>query len=134
VLLNLAANARDALPQGGRVTVETRAADFAEPREGVPAGRYVVVTVADNGAGFGDEVRQRLFEPFYTTKEAGTGLGLSTVRDIVEAAGGRVAAEGTAGQGATFKVYWPALGGRAERGPHAERETVLHGPRDTLPE
>jgi len=134
VLLNLTANARDALPQGGRVTVETRAADFAEPREGVPAGRYVVLSVADNGAGFGDEVRQHLFEPFYTTKESGTGLGLATVRDIVEAAGGRVIADGPAGQGATFKVYWPALGGRAERGPHAERETVLHGPRETLPE
>jgi signal transduction histidine kinase len=119
VLLNLAANARDALPQGGRVTVETRAAELAEAREGVPPGRYVVLSVADNGAGLSDEAKRHLFEPFYTTKEAGTGLGLATVRDIVEAAGGRVVAESTGGQGATFRAYWPASPGVAGRGPHA---------------
>jgi signal transduction histidine kinase len=128
VLLNLAANARDALPQGGRVTVETRAADFAEPREGVPAGRYVVLSVADNGAGLSDEARLHLFEPFYTTKETGTGLGLATVRDLVEAAGGRVVADSTPGQGATFKAYWPALGGHPERGPHAAEPVIGRQP------
>jgi len=114
VVMNLALNARDAMPGGGTLTVETRNAygAGAEPRP----GGYVVLRVTDTGAGMTPDVRDRVFEPFFTTKPAGkgTGLGLATVDTIVQQAGGRVAVESEVGRGTTFEVYWPATAEQPE--------------------
>ena len=114
VLMNLAANARDAMPQGGTLTIETRtvtlsAADASE--RGVPAGRYAVVTVTDTGSGMDPATLDRVFEPFFTTKAEGkgTGLGLATVDAAVRRNGGFVAVDSVPGEGTTFAVHLPCV-------------------------
>lgn len=113
VIMNLAVNARDAMPNGGSVVIETANLDVSEDwiREHaiVKAGPYVVLTVADDGMGMTEDVRSRVFEPFFTTKERGTGLGLSTVYGIVKQSGGYIWVESAAGEGSTFKVYLPRV-------------------------
>jgi two-component system, cell cycle sensor histidine kinase and response regulator CckA len=113
-LLNLAANARDAMPQGGRFTVATCNVSLGE--DGVvlgedlpPNGRYVALTVSDSGVGMSREVRERIFERFFTTKSAahGSGLGLAMVRRFAVQSGGCVAAHSTPGQGTTIVLYLP---------------------------
>ncbi len=111
VLLNLAVNARDAMPSGGCLSIETarvRALDGAPVTASSPA---VLLRVSDTGSGISPEVRAHLFEPFFTTKapEKGTGLGLSTVSEIVTQAGGSIHVESTLGRGSTFEVRLPAL-------------------------
>ena len=114
ILLNLAVNARDAMPNGGVLRIETDQADGTDPmskRHGrKKSSSYVVLTVTDTGSGMGPEVLEQIFDPFFTTKEQGrgTGLGLSTVYGIVEQSGGYISVSSEPGQGTSFRVYLPA--------------------------
>ncbi len=113
-LMNLCVNARDAMPDGGTLTVATRDVTHADDLLGMEArwrkdGQYVLLTVQDTGCGMEDEVLEHIFEPFFTTKESGsgTGLGLATVYGIVKQHGGMIHVASERGQGTTFSLYWP---------------------------
>ncbi len=127
VLINLAVNARDAMPEGGTVVIETEPVTLTEPlrrdRASVPAGNYSVIRVIDQGVGITAENLQKIFEPFFTTKRVGegTGLGLSMVYGITKQSGGFVFVDSLPGQGATFSLYFPVY--EAETTPAAEPET-----------
>ncbi len=123
ILVNLAVNARDAMPKGGLLAIRTTV-----------EGRHVVLSISDNGRGMSPDTIAHVFEPFFTTKEIGkgTGLGLSTVYGIVKQANGEITVESTPGQGATFRIFFPAQSASPEPGPAPEpapsrgnRESIL---------
>ncbi len=114
VVMNLVINAREAMPEGGRIVIETAAVnldeEYARRHLGAQPGPHVMLAVSDNGCGMDPDVLRQAFDPFFTTKEGGTGLGLSTVYGIVQQHGGQIWAYSEPGMGATFKVYLPAAG------------------------
>ncbi|MCA1664419.1 MAG: PAS domain S-box protein [Myxococcales bacterium] len=126
IVLNLAVNARDAMPSGGRLLLRT--ADV-EQVPGVPDGDWVLVAVADSGVGMDAATRARLFEPFFTTKEQGkgTGLGLSTVYGIVTQSGGHIVVDSAPNRGADFRVYLPRQAGVPHAAPPPHDTSLSHG-------
>jgi signal transduction histidine kinase/CheY-like chemotaxis protein len=137
VLVNLVVNARDAMPDGGTITIETtrRRVEAASPElDPLRTGDHVVLSVTDTGVGVPHEMRAQLFEPFFTTKDVGkgTGLGLSTCYGIVKQAGGHITVGGEPGEGAVFTIYLPAVTAAAVEREPDELPADLPGGRETL--
>ena len=123
VLLNLAVNARDAMPQGGELRIATRQVDLtddvAASRLGIAPGRHVALAITDSGVGMSEDVKRHIFEPFFTTKDPGkgTGLGLAVVHGFVKQSGGGVEVRSEPGAGTCFTIYLPCVDTRAAAGP-----------------
>jgi two-component system cell cycle sensor histidine kinase/response regulator CckA len=137
VIMNLVVNARDAMPTGGKVLIQTERVELdARRREHslIPTGPYVLLSVSDTGAGMDKETQSRIFEPFFTTKEKGkgTGLGLSTVYGIVKQSGGFIFAHSEMGEGTTFRIYLPRVEDAAEHSGPVKNPAAAAGGSETV--
>jgi PAS domain S-box-containing protein len=138
VLVNLVVNARDSMPNGGRISLETRIVDIQDThdinRAGARLGRYLCLAVADTGCGMNANVLQHIFEPFFTTKEPGkgSGLGLATVYSIAQQHGGWITVDSTVDRGTHFQVFLPTLPDPAPQSPCAVHDPSLPGGTETI--
>src|ERR1700733_1601469 len=138
ILMNLVVNARDAMPGGGEIIIETADAELDEhyvsQHPGSHAGQHVVLAVSDTGCGMDETTKSQIFEPFFTTKGIGqgTGLGLSTVYGIVKQGGGTIFVYSEPGKGTTFKIYLPRVEGKAEHLAQPQAEADFQGGSETI--
>jgi CheY-like chemotaxis protein len=138
VVMNLCLNARDAIPEGGRLVVETEDVyleeEYVRQNPYMKTGRYALLTVSDTGVGMDEKTRERVFEPFFTTKgpDKGTGLGLAMVYGIVKQHGGFIHLYSEPGKGTAFKVYFPAVKAQSDAVPAKSGEEILRGGKETI--
>jgi len=137
ILMNLAVNASDAMPYGGKLTIQTRNTildeEFCRPYPNPKPGKYVLMTVSDTGVGMSKETASRIFEPFFTTKgpDKGTGLGLAVVYGIVEQHGGMITCDSEPSVGTTFRVYFPSIEAVPQE-QYSEKKEPLTGRGETI--